>query len=220
MKLLKIKNIKKDFIIEAGKIYSINIENARFYYSLIASLLEQNDDFFIFSENYEVQRLNKNILVIDNLFNINPNNKKIINALYKRISSKILTSEDKECIQQINSNILDLLQKISLDLNIDISYSNELDIANLLSIYNFCFKTECNNIIEAITTYIRANLEISNFSCVFSIGLISLLNNNEIELLSKELEYLGLTLININFIQKEKDKLIDLTTIDDDLCEF
>ena len=74
MKLLKIKNIKKDFIIEAGKIYSINIENARFYYSLITSLLEQNDDFFIFSENYEVQRLNKNILVIDNLFNINPNN--------------------------------------------------------------------------------------------------------------------------------------------------
>ena len=36
--LLKIKNIEKDFQIEPGNIYNLNIENQKFYYNLLGKL--------------------------------------------------------------------------------------------------------------------------------------------------------------------------------------
>ena len=59
-----------------------------------------------------------------------------------------------------------------------------------------------------------------NLSFVVSFNIIQLLNSEEIYLLQKELELLNLSLINFNFVGKNINKIVNYTTIDDDLCEY
>ena len=42
IKLLKIKNVQKDFVINPGTIYNIDIENANLFFTLVNDLLNGN----------------------------------------------------------------------------------------------------------------------------------------------------------------------------------
>lgn len=219
MKLLKIKNINKDFIIDVGKIYNVNIENLRFYHQLIFSVLFDECDYFIYSENYAEKDLLKKALIIVDPMNIDPNSKKILTSLYKKVQSSI-SEEDRNAIEQINTISLELLNKISLNMNLEMEYETDLDISKILSLYKFSFKTEIDDYLRKLVTYIKANLEIFPCSFIISFNLLSLLSESEIELFQKELEFLGLSLVNIQLVRKTSNKIIDSITIDDDLCEF
>lgn len=218
--LLKIKNIEKDFQIEPGNIYNLNIENQKFYYNLLGKLYDFDEDTFIYSKDYEIKNLSKSCLIIDNIFNLDVNNKKILNALYKRISSELIDKSDKDEIEKINSTIISLLNKISLDLNLSVDYYTDLDVIKILNLYNFCFKMDQSTPLEKFVTYIKANLEINKYKFIISTNILPMFSKNDIELLSNELKYLGLTLINITLIQQKYENLVDSLTIDNDLCEF
>lgn len=219
-KTFKIKGIEKEFCIKAGEIYNINIENSNFYYRLLNDLINKNDETFIFSVDHEIFPFDKNCLIINDLFNIDLNNKRILTSLYKRISEHFLTNEDNRTLLEINEKTMTLLEKISMDLNLPVDYETELDMIKLLNLYKFCFKDEFNTPIEKVVSYIKANLEVSKFTFVIAINTLPLFNIAEMELLSRELAYLDLSLINISFIQKSFSKIVQSITIDDDLCEF
>ena len=218
--LLKIKNIEKDFQIEPGNIYNLNIENQKFYYNLLDKLYDFDEDTFIYSKDYEIKNLSKSCLIIDNTFNLDANNKKILNSLYKRISSELIDKSDKDEIEKINSTIISLLNKISLDLNLSVDYYTDLDVIKILNLYNFCFKMDQSTPLEKFVTYIKANLEINKYKFIISTNILPMFSKSDIELLSNELKYLGLTLINITLIQQKYENLVDSLTIDNDLCEF
>ena len=203
--LLKIKNIEKDFQIEPGNIYNLNIENQKFYYNLLDKLYDFDEDTFIYSKDFEIKNLSKSCLTIDNIFNLDANNKKILNALYKRISSELIDKSDKDEIEKINSTILSLLNKISLDLNLSVDYYTDLDVIKILNLYNFCFKMDQSTPLEKFVTYIKANLEINKYKFIISTNILPLFSKSDIELLSNELKY---------------ENLVDSLTIDNDLCEF
>lgn len=220
MKLLKIKNIEKNFIIEPGKIYNINIENISYYHKLIFSVLFNDSNLFLYSEDYKEKDILKETLFIENPMNIDPNNKKTLNALYKKIQATMMSSQDKETLELINSKIIELLDQISLNMNVSMDYDTDLDISKILSTYKFCFLNENSNYLERLMIFIKANLEITSFSMIISFNLLPLLEKEKIDLFQKELELLNLTLVNINLVTKIDNSKIDFTTIDDDLCEF
>lgn len=219
IKLLKIKNVQKDFVINPGTIYNIDIENANLFFTLVNDLLNGNSETFIYSEDYKIIDFTKKTLVIHNIFDIDPNGKKILTSLYKKISDNI-RKEDKQIVDEINSKCLDLLEKISFDVNQPIDYDTELDISKILILYKFCFNVDSSTPVENIITYIKANLEINNYSLVILINLLPLLSTKDIELLSKELSYLNLSIINLNLANNTYKNAIESITIDDDLCEF
>ena len=55
-----------------------------------------------YAENNELLDLNKKMLIITDLYNISPNNKKILNNLYKRISEKMINQKINDFIQNTN----------------------------------------------------------------------------------------------------------------------
>lgn len=140
MKKLTIHGIEKEFIIDAGLIYCINIENRNFYLKLMDSFLNNDNDFIFYLEKNELVDISKRDLIINDIYNISPNNKKILNSLYKRINEKMLNQQIKDNIQNINLNLLNILEEISLNLNLSIDYDLDLDITKILSLYKFSFK--------------------------------------------------------------------------------
>ncbi len=220
MKLLKIKNIEKDFVHIAGKIYNIEIENLNFYHQLIFSILYNEKNLFSYSENYVENDLEKNILTILNPLDIDANNKKMLNNLYKKIQANFISINEIDDIENINAKILSLLTKLSLNMNLPMNFETELDILKILNLYKFSFQEDIENYLQKLVIFIKANLEIFSYNFIISFNLLSLLSNLEIENLKKELELLELTLVNINLSNKIKSENIDFITIDKDLCEF
>lgn len=220
MKKLTIHGIEKEFIIDAGLIYCINIENRNFYLKLMDSFLNNDNDFIFYLEKNELVDISKRALIINDIYNISPNNKKILNSLYKRINEKMLNQQIKDNIQNINLNLLNILEEISLNLNLSIDYDLDLDITKILSLYKFSFKEDSISLVDKLITYIKANMEIMNVTFVISFNIIQLLSNDDLILFQKELELLNISLINFNFIGKTTNKFIEYTTIDDDLCEY
>lgn len=220
MKMLKIKGIEKNFVIDSGKIYNINIENSQYFNRLINGLIDLDEDIFIFSENYELSNFSKNSLIIMDIFSLNPNSKKILTTLYNRIEKNYLSNEDKEHIYKINSDILNILEKISLELDVEVEYECDFDFIKILNSYQFRFKENGQTLLERLITFIKANLEIKSFDFIITINLLSMINEKDLEIMQKELELLQITLININSISKINKNIVDYTTIDDDLCEF
>ncbi len=220
MKMLTIRGIEKQFILNPGQLYNINIENINYYNKLVKSLFISDTEMFIYYSNNDCIDFNKETLFINDLYTASPNNKKLLNALYKKINSNLPLSISNDDLVKINNSILEIMGKIELDINLDVEYDTELELISLLSLYNFSFKEDCNSNISKLITYIKANLEIKNISLIISLNLLPLFNSNELELLKKELELLGLSLININLCSNEKNNLVEYITIDNDLCQF
>lgn len=220
MKRLKIKGIEKEFHIESGNVYDIQIESNTFYHQLILGLINEDSDMFSLSENFNPLDFQKECLFISDILTISPNNKKILNALYKRIQEKFLTNENKELLLNINEKFLSLLEQISLDVNLETDYLTDISINDVLSLYKFSFKEGEEDFLNKIITYIKANQEIKKLSTIITLNFLPLLKGNEILLLQKELELLNLTMINFNIRVKHQIKGIEYLTIDMDLCEF
>lgn len=220
MKRLKIKGIEKEFHIENGNVYDIQIESNTFYHQLVLGLINEDSDMFSLSENFNSLDFQKECLFISDILTISPNNKKILNALYKRIQEKFLTNENKELLLNINEKFLSLLEQISLDVNLETDYLTDISINDVLSLYKFSFKEGEEDFLNKIITYIKANQEIKKLSTIIALNFLPLLKENEILLLQKELELLNLTMINFNIRVKHQIKGIEYLTIDMDLCEF
>lgn len=220
MKRLKIKGIEKEFHIESGNVYDIQIESNTFYHQLVLGLINEDSDMFSLSENFNSLDFQKECLFISDILTISPNNKKILNALYKRIQEKFLTNENKELLLNINEKFLSLLEQISLDVNLETNYLTDISINDVLSLYKFSFKEGEEDFLNKIITYIKANQEIKKLSTIITLNFLPLLKENEILLLQKELELLNLTMINFNIRVKHQIKGIEYLTIDMDLCEF
>ena len=220
MNLLKIKYIDKDFEIEQGKIYSLDIESQNLFIRLANAIIDADNDYLKYSEDYKCEKFEKKSILITDLFALDPNSKKILASLYKRIDSNIISNSDKEEIEKINTQLLNILNKISLELNTEMQYLLDLDITKILSLYKFEFSLSNGTLIERLLSYIKAHMEIMDLKFVITFNILPLIPDDDFNTFQHEFEVLGLSLININFVSKFKSKGVEYLTIDKDLCEF
>ena len=125
MKTLKIKNIDSLINIEAGNIENIIIENSKLYFSIVNSIIIDDNDYLIYSIDNDNKDLEKYSLLITTPFDLNPNNKKILTALYKKIDKEKHILKINEELEIINYKIIKTLETISLDLNQNMNFNTE-----------------------------------------------------------------------------------------------
>lgn len=215
MKKIFIKPLNK--LIELNKpIIKLSFDDVIAYRNFIFLL----EEYVTYSVDDVVKEFNKHILKIMNPFYLELNDKKTLNLLYKKISNT-LNENQKQKISLIESEILNILENISLESELKITYENNFNIINLLNIFRLSIcEVECDNYLESLITYIKVNLEINDFNVIISNGLTKILSNLELTLLKKELAVLSIHIIDLelNGIEKEKNE-VDLM-VDSDWCSF
>lgn len=187
----------------------ISIENPILYRSLSLNIYEN----IIYSINDTIMDLNKHSLIILNPFNITLNETKLIKYLYKDLEKELLNNEAED-LSTVETYLLNIVEKLSINTNIPIDYSEIIDINKLLSSLNIKYK-DCENYLETLVYYIKLTNEIYQNTIIISFGLLFLLEKKEIELLKKELMILNINLIDIQF--NSQNNLKDVI-IDDDWC--
>ncbi|MCM1260398.1 MAG: type II-A CRISPR-associated protein Csn2 [Prevotella sp.] len=213
MKKIFIKPLNK--LIELNKpIIQLTFDDVIIYRNFIFLL----EEYIIYSIDDVVKDFDKHILRIMNPFHLELNDKKILNSLYKRISNT-LNENQRQKISFIETEILNILEEISLDSEIKITYENNFSIINLLNIFRVSIcEAKCEDYLESLITYIKVNLEINNFNVIISNGITKILSNQELNLLEKELGLLSIHIIDLELVSKV-EKGVDLM-IDSDWCSF
>ncbi len=80
MNYLKLKDLEYPIEIKSGEILNIKFLNLKLFLNFYNSLINQDSEYFSFSENYTKKiDLFKKSIFIENILSLNLNDKKIIN---------------------------------------------------------------------------------------------------------------------------------------------
>lgn len=206
--------------LEENKVQVLVIEKPEIALSMIESLWKQSngdEGIFILSNKDKIHNVAKEACVILNLFDIDCNDRKILNKLYQELSlvAQVQMYEEEA---EINSAIVgfleNLLQKVTYDL--DIRY--EFDISGLLKLYEVKIGGEGQNIVERIINYIRSMHQICHVSYFVFAHLKQYLSTEQLNILYEFAMYEKVFLILVEGIEREKVECEKYWILDKDMC--
>ncbi len=202
--------------------YLFVIENAREYRKVCLELFDeingnQNSEF-VLSQDANILQMSKEVLLFCDYFSLDINNKKIINEINSRVGNYLQTYDFVEKLCQINKLILEINDEVLDNFDFKISYDEEFGVDKLLKISNYKI-SESNDFLEKILAYIKIFSSLKPFKLVVFFGLAQFLTKEEINLLAKNIEYLGLAIL---LVERNDCKLENFQRIliDNDLCEI
>ena len=169
-------------------------------------------------ENEKRLKIEKNVYLLTDLFNIDFNAKKILNKIYSILTQNIQNRQDNE-LENITLKLRNYLIEEINELSFEFNMNSEIDIGDLLKIFNIKIDTSCyTTIIEKVefiisiisTLKIAEILVIPNFKTylteeeVLEIYKYSIYNNVKLLILEnksneKMLKYEQKNIIDENF---------------------
>jgi CRISPR type II-A-associated protein Csn2 len=134
-------------------------------------------------------------------------------------SCSTLSGERKAKFDEINAKIEELLKDISSDFDGTVIFNDGLALPQLLGELDFKFDFDDSTFLSSFVSYIKAWREAMDLKVIVTINLFSLLDQKDVASLSKELSYLGLSVLNVSYVC-EKISGIKNVIVDKDLCEI
>lgn len=179
------------------------------------NFIENIEDNVIYSENDESLELNKKVIIINNIYDIDINDKKNITFLYKNIVNQ-LNEKQKESFDKINNELLNVIKDINNTNDYGIDFEDSFNITKILNLYQVKFCLDEQNYLEKLAKYIEITSRVSKINTFISFSLIRILSKEEVNLLVKELSLNKINLIDFDFQNSKKE--IKYYEIDEDWC--
>ncbi len=179
------------------------------------NFIENIEDNVIYSENDESLELNKKVIIINNIYDIDINDKKNITFLYKNIVNQ-LSEKQKESFDKINNELLNVIKDINNTNDYGIDFEDSFDITKILNLYQVKFCLDEQNYLEKLAKYIEITSSVSKINTFISFSLIRILSEEEVNFLVKELSFNKINLIDFDFQNSKKE--IKYYEIDEDWC--
>ena len=199
-----------NFLIEFDKnIKKCNIESSSIYRETAINI----KDLITYSSDDIPLDVEKNAFIIHNPYIFNINDTKNLKYLYKNLEINIKKNFLNDVIK-LESDVLELIEIITNDFDFPLDYNENIDLQKLFVSVGLEFK-EPTTYIEKLVYYIKLIKEINKISLIISFGLLNLLEENEIDLLEKELIINEIVLIDFNLSHKNAN--VDII-IDQDWC--
>ncbi len=158
------------------------IENGRLLYRLVSELdnqIETSDGRFVLSDKNDILPLNKNMILITDLFHIDSNQKKILTKIY---SSLAVTARDE--LYNLTAETLALNERLICELLE--SYPSELEysaptVEGLIKVFGVKVFTGGESLLERLTDYIQLLNETFNINYFVIYSLHSMLTDEELK---------------------------------------
>ncbi len=220
---LKINGFTNELEFYEGKVNILAINDTKCFTNIIQKLnnkiedIDDSNDIFLLDKDNKELKIQKEMCMILDLFNIEYNSKKILNKLYDVISKDIENSGDiklQSLFVEIRKCIIDEINEFPFEFTM----SDDIDISKMLKLYDLKIDNLAyNSILEKIEFLIDLNSTLEIFSIIVIPNLkiylskqelielykYSLYNNIKLLLIEKsvdeKLEYENILVINENF---------------------
>lgn len=219
---MSINGFENEIEFKENSVNVLEIVNKKLFSNFINNINEQsneaiNDDnsVVLFDENERVQ-ISKNIYLMTDLFNIDLNEKKIINKFYNLIAENIRNNQDNQ-LENLIINFRNYLINEINELPFEFTMDDDLEISDLLKIFKVKIDVSCYcTIMEKIEFIINvlSTLKIANILVIPN--LKTYLNEEELVELYKYSVYNNINLLVVENSTSEKKLKYEVKNIIDE----
>ncbi len=220
--IMSINGFENEIEFKENSVNVLEIVNKKLFSNFINNINEQsneaiNDDnsVVLFDENERVQ-ISKNIYLMTDLFNIDLNEKKIINKFYNLIAENIRNNQDNQ-LENLIINFRNYLINEINELPFEFTMDDDLEISDLLKIFKVKIDVSCYcTIMEKIEFIINvlSTLKIANILVIPN--LKTYLNEEELVELYKYSVYNNINLLVVENSTSEKKLKYEVKNIIDE----
>lgn len=220
---LAYRNIKYHIELKENIVNVIILENQRIYSKLVQELLSQcngEEGKFVLSEDNKELKISKNMYLISDVFNIDFNQRKIINNIYANLENIAIDEKYYIKTNKIKSDIIKYIDDLIMEVDYSLAYKEDIEIKELFKLSNIKIEIYDKNLLEKIVDYIEILQKICNIKCIVFINLKTFLTPKELEQLYLHCNYNKMHIILLENIKKSKLKFEKIFILDKDLCEI
>lgn len=222
MKLIN-NRYEQHFDFENSFAWALIVENSKEYLNVVEELYKEcfsgYESDFVLSENSEILDLSKNCLMLHNYFDLDINNKKIINEINAKVADFFKEKDFIEDFYKLNQLFISINDKIIDDFDFKLEYDGELTYDRFIKLAGFKISQE-SEFAERIMSYIKIYTSLKKTRLIVFVGLSDFLSCDELKQFLKELNYLDLKCLLVESHQKYNFDFVKRVIIDDDLCEI
>ena len=217
---LRINGFENEIIFNDKNINVLEIKNPKCFTHIIDILNQkinelENNEMFLLDENEEELKIEKEMYIIFDLFNIDYNNKKILNKLYELINKNIKNNQELEIYEMIFKLRNYLIQEIN-ELPFEFIMKSDINIPEVLKLFDLKIdKSNYTNILERIEILIDL-LSVLNISQILVIPNLKMyLSEEELVELYKYSLYNNIKLLIIERDCRNKLQYEEILRIDE-----
>lgn len=208
--IFRIFSFDNDIVIDENSINVLEIHDKSFAVKIIKKIMSNenifDDEFLVLLDSGKEINIQKNTIIITDFFNINLNDRKLLNRLYDLLEEDIKNDDSLyNEINEVNRLLINLLKdKINYS-NFNLEIDEDLNIKELIKAYNVKFQQDNeNHLLDYICNYIDIISELNLFKLVFLVNIKSYLNNKQLKELYKYILYKKVNVLVIEMNQYEK----------------
>ena len=212
-----------EFDLTNPQFITIVIENKEYYWKFNKYLYDVFPDhikYCSFFNNGDEVKIEDISAYISNVLNLNLNTKQNLNALYK-ILKKSYFEELSSTVEQIQEQLTKVCSEIKMDFDAELIMDSAIRIDDIFKIGGLQFAEPSGSLLEDLSKFIMVSKELRGVSIIFINHLHDYLDNSKIAEFIKEIQYSGISLINLETSRPESIvKNENIAIIDKDLCSF
>ncbi|MCJ0544405.1 type II-A CRISPR-associated protein Csn2, partial [Enterococcus cecorum] len=170
----------------------------------ITELQEQiigNEGKFVLSDENEILSFKKDMSLILSPLEIDYNDKKFINELFKEIKDIVQSGELYEEYVFVKSELVKLMERISESIDYPLQYSEDLEVSSLLKMMQVKFDFQDTNYFERLITFVQLSQRLLRKKLLIFVNLSSFLSENQLVELEKIAKYEQIKILLINSYQ-------------------
>lgn len=222
---LKLNGFENEIEFEEETVNVISVNNVECFRNIISSinskiLGEEINEVFLLNDEKEELDMNKEVLMVLDVFNIDYNSKKILSKIYELIEEKIVMNQDLE----IDNKIFELRNYIVEEINelpFEFIMKDEIKIMDILKMYSLKIDSDnYNKLTEKIEFLIDiiSTLKIAKILIIPNMKLF--LTDEEVVEVYKYSLYNNVNLLIIERNDRKKLKYEKKLVIDEDFYDY
>jgi CRISPR-associated protein, csn2 family len=223
MKLIN-EDLNNEIIFEENKVNLLVVENKKKFVEFIQEIIKQinrnEGKFFLFDKNTELKIHNK-VEIIKDIFDLDINNKKILNKIYHELEELSIDSEFLLETKNMESNLLKYIYYLIEKYDYPLEIVEGLDLKEIFKLLSVKLSLCFSNKVEEILEYIDLVSRILKKEIFVLVNFHIFLEKDDIVALCRECFYKKIKLL---FVENQKPDIINneekLFIIDNDLCEI
>ncbi len=181
---------------------------------------DATDEYFVFSRNYEPFDFNKKGIYIDNVINVDLNNKKIISKINSQLE-KIANDEYYNDFIEVRGKLIELADKLVEKEDFNIEYNYDIDLKSLIKLFDFKLTIKNEDFAESFINYIKLVSQCLGVLLFVVSNLHLFFDANELDLIYETLSLCEIKMICIESLKTDNiSKFEVIHIIDNDLCEI
>ena len=197
------------------------IEDKRLFRKTILSVYHNDEDeLFVFSENYKPMYFSKNIRFIDDILTFEFADKKLmtkVNASFENMCNVNFFNEINNLRECCNS----ICESLAKEYDFDFDFCNNIETSAFLKLFAFTLRNDSENSAERLVRYLKLLKNYLGIKCFLLQNLHLYLNDEEIEMILSSAVAHNICIVDIeNSVPAKISKSESLIVIDKDLCEI